>query len=91
MTFGDLPAKGMGDPSGFFFPRGAILNRDLSKVHEVDLNAADQVQEYVAIPGTTTPAARRRACTRTRARRSSTTAAPSRPSSSCRWSRPIPG
>jgi len=48
MTFGDLPAKDMGDPSGYFFPRGAILNRDLSKVHEVDLNADDQVQEYVA-------------------------------------------
>lgn len=48
MTFGDLPAKGMGDPSGSFFPRGGILNRDLSKVHEVDLSASDQVQEYVA-------------------------------------------
>ena len=42
MTFGDLPAKGMGDPSGFFFPRGAILNRDLSRIHEVDLNADDR-------------------------------------------------
>ena len=48
MTFGDLSAKGIDDPSGYFFPRGAILNRDLSKVHEVDLSASDQVQEYVA-------------------------------------------
>jgi hypothetical protein len=82
MTFGDLPAKGMDDPASFF-PRGAILNRDLSNVDEVDLDADDQVQEFVAIPGTTTPAARRRACTPTRARRNSTTAAPSRPTSSC--------
>jgi hydrogenase large subunit len=48
LTFGDLPTRGLGDPSGFFFPRGAILDRDLSRIHEVDLNAEDQVQEFVA-------------------------------------------
>ncbi len=48
LTFGDLPTKGMGNPSGFFFPRGAILNRDLSRIHEVDLAAEDQVQEFIA-------------------------------------------
>ncbi|MBI3148158.1 MAG: nickel-dependent hydrogenase large subunit [Betaproteobacteria bacterium] len=26
MTFGDLPAKGMGDPSGSFFPRGGLAH-----------------------------------------------------------------
>ena len=36
LVYGDLPANGYGDPSNFKFPRGAILNRDLSKVHEVD-------------------------------------------------------
>ncbi len=48
LCYGDLPARGINDPSGFLFPRGAILNRDLSTLHEVDLNADDQIQEYVA-------------------------------------------
>jgi hydrogenase large subunit len=48
MTYGDFPAKGMGDIGSFLVPRGVILNRDLSKIHEVDLNADDQIQEYVA-------------------------------------------
>jgi hydrogenase large subunit len=48
MTYGDFPAKGMGDVASFLVPRGVILNRDLSKIHEVDLNADDQIQEYVA-------------------------------------------
>ncbi len=47
LTFGDLPANGMGDVSGYFFPRGAILDRDLSTVHEVDLESEEQVQEFV--------------------------------------------
>jgi hydrogenase large subunit len=48
LCYGDLPAKGMNDPASFLFPRGAILNRDLSKIHEVDLDAADEINEYVA-------------------------------------------
>jgi hydrogenase large subunit len=48
MTYGDFPAKGMGDVGSFLVPRGVILNRDLSKIHDVDLNADDQIQEYVA-------------------------------------------
>ncbi|MCP4454803.1 MAG: nickel-dependent hydrogenase large subunit, partial [Planctomycetes bacterium] len=48
LCYGDFPTKGMDDPSSFMVPAGAILNRDLSKIHEVDLNAADQVQENVA-------------------------------------------
>ena len=48
MTYGDFPAKGMGDVGSFLVPRGVILNRDLTKIHEVDLNADDQIQEYVA-------------------------------------------
>ncbi|MBT5231227.1 MAG: nickel-dependent hydrogenase large subunit [Methylococcales bacterium] len=47
MTYGDLPEKGMDDPSSFFLPSGVILNRDLSKIHEVDLNDESQIQEYV--------------------------------------------
>ena len=48
LTYGDLPVNGYGDPSKFKFPRGAILDRDLSKVHEVDGSNAEQVQEFIA-------------------------------------------
>ena len=48
LCYGDLPVNGYGDPSKFKFPRGAILNRDLGKVHAVDASDPDQVQEYVA-------------------------------------------
>ena len=48
MSYGDFPETGMNDPSTLLFPRGAILNRDLSTIHEVDLDAEDEVQEFVA-------------------------------------------
>ncbi len=48
LCYGDLPSQGLANPAGFLFPRGAILNRDLSTIHEVDLNADDQIQEYIA-------------------------------------------
>ncbi|MBU2477568.1 MAG: nickel-dependent hydrogenase large subunit, partial [Gammaproteobacteria bacterium] len=48
MTYGDFPEQGMDDPSTYLVPKGVILNRDLSQIHEVDLNAEDQIQEYVS-------------------------------------------
>jgi len=48
LTYGDFPETGMDDPSSFLIPSGAILNRDLSTIHDVDMNAADEIQEYVA-------------------------------------------
>jgi hydrogenase large subunit len=48
MTYGDFPEKGMDDPASFLIPSGVILNRDLSTIHELDMNAADQIQEYVS-------------------------------------------
>jgi hydrogenase large subunit len=48
LSYGDFPETGMNDPSTFLFPRGAILNRDLSTIHEVDLDAEDEVQEFIA-------------------------------------------
>ena len=48
LTFGDFPETGISDPSTFLFPRGAILGRDLSTIHEVDLNEMDEIKEYVA-------------------------------------------
>jgi hydrogenase large subunit len=48
MTYGDFPEKGMDDPASFLIPSGVILDRDLSRIHPVDLNADDQIQEFVA-------------------------------------------
>ncbi|MEA1888684.1 MAG: nickel-dependent hydrogenase large subunit [Pseudomonadota bacterium] len=48
MCFGDLPSKGMSDPSSYMIPSGVILNRDLSTIHPVDLNNADEIQEFVS-------------------------------------------
>jgi len=48
MTYGDFPEKGMDDPSSYLIPAGVILDRDLSTVHDVDMNDADQINEYVA-------------------------------------------
>ena len=48
LTYGDFPEKGMDDPSSYLIPPGVILDRDLSTVHEVDMNDADQINEYVS-------------------------------------------
>jgi hydrogenase large subunit len=48
MTYGDFPEQGINDPSSYLFPRGAILNRDLSTIHDVDLNDESQVRESIA-------------------------------------------
>jgi len=48
MSYGDFPEKGTNDASTFLFPRGAILNRDLSTIQEIDLDDPGQVQEFVA-------------------------------------------
>ena len=48
MTFGDFPEKGMDDPASWLIPAGAILNRDLSKIHPIDMNDPEQIQEFVA-------------------------------------------
>ncbi len=48
MTYGDFPAAGSQDPKTFLVPRGAILGRDLSHIHEIDLNAEDDIKEFVS-------------------------------------------
>jgi hydrogenase large subunit len=48
MCYGDFPADGTDDIGNLLVPRGVILNRDLSTVHDLDLDDADQVQEYVS-------------------------------------------
>ncbi len=48
LTLGDFPAKGMSDPSSYLIPSGVILDRDLSKIHPIDLNAEGEIQEFVS-------------------------------------------
>ncbi|HLF31938.1 MAG TPA: nickel-dependent hydrogenase large subunit [Xanthomonadales bacterium] len=48
MTYGDFPSAGLDNPTSWMIPGGAILNRDLTTIHEVDLNDASQIQEFVA-------------------------------------------
>ncbi|MEI8073881.1 MAG: nickel-dependent hydrogenase large subunit [Bacteroidota bacterium] len=47
LVYGDLPTNGIKDAKGYKFPAGAILNKDVSKVHEVDLRKDDEVQEFI--------------------------------------------
>ena len=48
LCYGDFPEKGMDDPDSYLIPAGAILDRDLSTVHPVDMLNADEIQEFVA-------------------------------------------
>ncbi len=48
LCYGDFPAFGMDDPSTFLIPRGVILDRDLSTIHELDLEDSTGIQEFVA-------------------------------------------
>ncbi len=48
LCYGDFPAEGTNDVSKLLVPRGVILDRDISTVHDLDLHAEDQIQEYVA-------------------------------------------
>ncbi len=47
MSYGDLPTRGYGSPDAFKFPRGAILDRNLGEVHEVNGKDAEEIKEYV--------------------------------------------
>jgi hydrogenase large subunit len=47
MSFGDFPTNGYNNPDSFKMPRGVILNRDLSKIHEVKAEDTDQIQEFI--------------------------------------------
>ncbi len=50
LTYGEFPSEGksINDFSSLMIPRGIILDRDLSRVHDVDLDASEQIQEFVA-------------------------------------------
>jgi hydrogenase large subunit len=48
LSFGDLPSKGFWDTDSYLIPRGVILNRDLSTIHPIDLEADNEIQEFVS-------------------------------------------
>ena len=48
LCFGDFPAQSIFETAGFLVPRGAILNRDLSHIEEVDLHDPAQIEEFVS-------------------------------------------
>jgi hydrogenase large subunit len=47
LCYGDLPTNGFADVARFKFPRGAVLDRDLSRIHAVDPKDPSGVQEFI--------------------------------------------
>jgi hydrogenase large subunit len=48
MSYGDIPQKANDYTApNLLLPRGAIINGDLSKVHEIDLRNPEEIQEFV--------------------------------------------
>ena len=48
LVFGDLPTNGFDDVEAFKFPRGIILDRNLSEVVPLDASDPEQIQEQIA-------------------------------------------
>ncbi|MBB4267116.1 nickel-dependent hydrogenase large subunit [Roseospira visakhapatnamensis] len=49
LSYGDMPARANDHSAdSLMLPRGAIIDGDLSTVHEVDLKDPEQIQEFVA-------------------------------------------
>ena len=48
MSYGDIPDHANDNSAGnLMLPRGAIINGDLSKIHDVDLRDPNEIQEFV--------------------------------------------
>lgn len=47
LVYGDLSTSAYTDVQNYKFPAGAILNKDLSRIHEVDLRNDSEVQEFI--------------------------------------------
>ena len=48
MAYGDLPTKGYGNVDSFKFQRGAILDRDLTRVYDVNGKDENEIKEYIS-------------------------------------------
>ncbi len=47
LSYGDFPTNGYNQTASFKYPRGIILGRDLSQVHEVDARDPEQIKEQI--------------------------------------------
>jgi len=49
LAYGEFPTRANDySPAGLMMPRGAIINGDLSTIHDVDLEDRSEIQEFVA-------------------------------------------
>ena len=48
LSYGEYPTQGYGKPESFKYPRGVVLNRDLSTVHPVNPKDSQEIKEYIA-------------------------------------------
>jgi len=48
LCYGEFPTKGYNQPESFKYARGAVLNRDLSKVYPVNPRDNQEIKEYIA-------------------------------------------
>jgi hydrogenase large subunit len=48
MSYGEYPTQGYGKPESFKYPRGVVLNRDLSKVYPVNPKDSEEIKEYIS-------------------------------------------
>jgi hydrogenase large subunit len=48
LAYGEFPTRGYNMPEAFKFPRGAILDRNLNEVHEVNGRDSEEIKEYIA-------------------------------------------
>ena len=48
MAYGDLPTKGYGNVDSFKFQRGAILDRDLTRIYDVNGKDENEIKEYIS-------------------------------------------
>lgn len=48
LSYGEFPTRGYNEPDFFKFPRGVVLNRDLSTVHPVNPRDSEEIKEYIA-------------------------------------------
>ncbi|MGA2217830.1 MAG: nickel-dependent hydrogenase large subunit [Terracidiphilus sp.] len=48
LSYGEFPTQGYSKPETFKYPRGVVLNRDLSTVHPVNAKDSQEIKEYIA-------------------------------------------
>ena len=47
LSYGDFPVEGYNDVDGYKMPRGIVLDRDLTKVHPIDVTSPEEIKEYI--------------------------------------------